>query len=148
MSAAVPVGVDPISGAIVVAGRNVFPAGSLRVTDIGGGVLQIWSAAAVEFQDDWSRITTLAGAAFASSAAALAYLQGQFAQAPGGLLAEVEFIAPADGVQSIATTAARANLFWNGQRLASSAFTLSGGILQTSASLPVVAGDQLIIEPK
>ena len=62
--------------------------------------------------------------------------------------ADIEFIAAADGSQSVAVPTGRAALFIQGQRQPSFNFTIANGVLNIPPETGVMAGNFIIIEPK
>lgn len=86
----IPIGFHDDAGALVMVGREVFPAGTLTATAMGNGVVRITSLAdRVEFEGAWTWLARLDGSALASEADAMAYLQDQFARRPS---AEVSLV--------------------------------------------------------
>jgi hypothetical protein len=137
----IPIGFDPVSGALVITDNGVFPARSLTasVTPLMPDHVQINDLAGRGVQSvAWVEITSLDGSRVpASMADALAYLQGEFAKnKPVGETFGVPVVAGADLAQGQPVAVSRAS----GQLLPARADTYTLAFVAGVASADTAQG--------
>jgi hypothetical protein len=141
----ISVGFDPASGNLVIVGRNVFPARSLKVTDLGGGTVRIWTLAQrVEFEGSWTNLARLDGTQFDDSVGALSYLQVEFNKG-GAERLPIELPVVNSGSMDVTVDGQVQALLVNGLMASQNEFSVIGINLHISSGLLLMPGDLLTI---